>query len=71
MRQHPPSISVAWQDLPEKWLRPVIEGALSVSEAIELRELLRPGQWVTPPEHLQQAVSRLLLLQEAASPTLH
>lgn len=67
------SVSATWQVMPEKWLRPVMEGVLSLVEVSELWDLLlmHPGQWVSPPPHLREAVSRLSLWQREADPTLH
>ena len=65
--------SLTWQCLPEKWLAPVMEGAISLAEAAELWDLmlLHPGEWISPPRHLKDAVSRLSLWQREASPTRH
>lgn len=67
---------VALPDLPEKWQRPVREGALSFEEASELWVLLEsaamsPDPWISPPDHLLPAVSRLTLWQEECAPTRH
>lgn len=60
--------------LPPKWLAPVMEGALEMSEAAELWWLLtvqHPNEWIDPPPHLTDAVSRLELWQMGAGPTKH
>lgn len=67
---------VALSDLPEKWQRPVREGALSLEEASELWVMLEsaamtPDPWIDPPEHLQPAVDRLSLWEQECSPTVH
>ena len=67
------TISATWQVLPSKFLAPVMDGALMLHEAAELWDLflLHPGEWISPPKHLQPAIDRLTLWQAQAMPTRH
>ena len=58
--------SLTYLYFPDRWLRPVLDGVLTLAEASELWELtclLNPDAWIEPPPHLLGAVSRLTLWQ--------
>ena len=59
------SLSLTWQELPPALMAPLMEQAISLSEAAELFDLslMSPDQFFSVPNHLHPAMRRLLLWQ--------
>ncbi len=65
--------SQTWQFLPHYLQKPLLAGAISLSQAAELWDviLLSPDEWVTVPPRLRSAAERMQLFELQISPTLH